>query len=336
MYFDEFHTTTLFHDEVPTFYSEWSGEWNRPAYPDIIKHTWQWKYGFGTGGIVDSYRDFAAWYGAKWLRRGMGLYFDNSFPQRAYDTLTTNAYELPDGTIQPSAGMWARRKYLRRIWVLHQQLYNPQTPQAQMIHMTNTHIVPYMVFNQSNLDLEWMYGPEPAQSKYAADFLRAEALGRQSGNIPVAIAKIKGSDASDAQKEKAARTRWGALLVHEIKPGRITVETYPDPLIASGYGLADAEVTNYWDADAPLQVSDEKCKWLLIEHNGNATLLLTTWNPKPNEVTLTFADSLTRGGTRDTAVDPETGDAFSVADNRLTMPMDGYGVRFLQLRAQSE
>ena len=34
-----------------------------------------------------------------------------------------------------------------------------------MLHMTNSHIVPYMVWNHSNLDLEWFYGPDPAQVK---------------------------------------------------------------------------------------------------------------------------------------------------------------------------
>ena len=47
------------------------------------------------------------------MKRGVGLYFDNAFPKRGLDPLTTSAYRLPDGRVQPSAGIWAHRDYLR-------------------------------------------------------------------------------------------------------------------------------------------------------------------------------------------------------------------------------
>ena len=84
--------------------------------------------------------------------------------------------------------MWNHREYLKRIWVLHQQLELPTTPQYMMIGMTNTHIIPYMVWNESNLDLEWMMNAEPAQAKYSHEMLRVESIGRQSGNVLVVIA----------------------------------------------------------------------------------------------------------------------------------------------------
>jgi hypothetical protein len=120
--------------------------------------------GIGCTGIVPSYRDFACYYGAEWIKRGIGLYFDNAFPSRAYDPLTTAAYRAPNGQIQPSAGMWARREYLRRVWTMHRTLAPADALPAMMIHMTNTHILPYMVWNDENLDLEWKFGPEPQQN----------------------------------------------------------------------------------------------------------------------------------------------------------------------------
>ncbi len=104
--------------------------------------------------------------------------------------MTSDAYRLPDGRMQPSSGLWAHRDYLRRIWVLHRTVADPRMPVLQMIHMTNTQILPYMVWNEANLDLEWKDGAEPVQWKYGADLMRAHSLGRQTGNIPLALGNI--------------------------------------------------------------------------------------------------------------------------------------------------
>jgi hypothetical protein len=283
----------------------------------------------GTGALVESYRDFACWFGAKWLRRGYGLYFDNSFPKRATDTLTTSAYER-DGRIVPSAGMWAHRAYLKRIWILHQVLRSRNSPQTMMIHMTNTHIVPYMVWNECNLDLEWRYGPQPAQAKYAPDLLRAESLGLQTGNIPLAIADTKGDAESDEQRARARRTRWAALLVHEIKGG-ITSERYPDPLVSFGYGLPDCRVVNYWAGDPPLTVSDPDCRWLLLAREGKLMILFCTWNGEDATVKATL--DLGRLGVKvSRAINAETDEQVAVLeDGTFSFEMNGYGVRMLRL-----
>ena len=311
-YWEEFHTTNPLHEEVATFKNEWSGTLD-----------------FGsTGALAPSYRDFACWYGAQFVKRGIGLYLDNAFPKRAYDPVTSSAYRLPNGEIQPSAGMWAHREYLKRLWIIHQELGPKDIMPLMMIHMTNTHIVPYMVWNEANLDLEWFYGPEPAQSKYAADLLRAESLGRQSGNIPLALARTEG-DIGD-------RTRFGALMVHEIKPepyggGRMG-RALLDKLYDFGYGRTDCHVFNYWQRDCPVTPDDNRVKWLLLKRGHEALLLLCTWNPKPETVTLSF-DARTLEITPTQARDEESGGALAFDGRaRLVIPMDGYGVRLLRLR----
>ena len=330
VYFEEFHSTSRFHAEVPTFFSEWTGR----RLPQDLKRepteAGDWGPSIPTKNLAPSYRDFAVWYGAQWLRRGFGLYFDNAFPKRAYDTVTTNAYELPNGRVQPSAGMWAHRRFLRRIWVLHQQLYNPRTPQMMMIHMTNTHIVPFMVWNEANLDLEWLMTAEPAQSKYAPDLLRAQSLGRQTGNIPFVLALTRKGEATEEERQFAKRTRWGAMLVHEIKRG-ISSETYPEPLSEFGYGLDDCTVYNYWDADAPLDVSDGKCKWMLLKRDGKLMVLLATWNGQPNDVTVSLnTDQLGMNASR--AINAESDQTIAMEDNTFTFRMNGYGVRIFELK----
>jgi hypothetical protein len=104
MYFDEFHTTAQAHGETHVFQSEWSGNWSERLldHPTVPDHKMS---GIGVAGIVSSHRDFACYYAAEWVKRGIGCYFDNAFPTRAYDLLTTNAYVLPNGRVQPSAGL---------------------------------------------------------------------------------------------------------------------------------------------------------------------------------------------------------------------------------------
>ncbi len=315
VYWDEFHSTNPLHDEVKTFQNEWSGT-----------------YGYGSiGGLVPSHRDFAVWWGAEFIKRGIGLYLDNSFPKRAYDPLTTSAYHLPNGDIQPSASMWAHREYLKRLWILHQQLGPSDIMPIMMLHMTNTHIIPYMVWNETNLDLEWFYGPEPAQSKYPHDLLRAESLGRQSGNIPLALARVENAK-SKAEADFAARTRAAALMVHEIKPdpngGDVAVLR---PLYDFGYGEDDCRVFNYWDDGYPVKTSnDEQVKSLLLQRGRTLLLLICTWNPRPETVTFTL-DSKPLGLQPAVAGDVETKEQFEIADHAFTVPLIGYGVRVLRI-----
>jgi hypothetical protein len=329
VYFEEFHYTSIYHEEVPTFYSEWTGDWMRRDWPGPHQGKPDWFRSVPTGALVLSYQDFACWFGAEWLRRGIGLYFDNSMPKRVYNTIGTSAYRRPDGRIQPSAGIWAHREYLRRIWVLHQQLRNPVTPQTMMLHMTNSHVLPYMVWNHCNLDLEWKYGPGLFQKKFSPDLLRAQSLGLQTGNVPLALASIRGKSSKELKK-RAGRTRWAGLLVHEIKGG-ISSRKYPEPLVDFGYGQEDCEVHNYWDSNAPMKVSDPQCKWLLLRHGGELFVLFCTWNPEDSRVEIEL-DFGTPGVVVERARNVEAGDIMKVEGGRFSFLMPAYGVRMFRLQ----
>lgn len=326
MYFDEFHTTSVYEPESHVFQSEWSGNWHRnlASVPTDRNND-----GVNVMNIVRSHQDFACWYAAEWIKRGVGIYFDNSFPMRGYDTLTTSAYRLPNGRIQPSAGIWARRDYLRRIWTLHRLLGPKEAARvAMMIHMTNTHILPYMVWNDENLDLEWKDAGVPAQTKYGHAFLRAESLGRQTGNVPDAIAHAQRT--AGVEPEIATRTRFGTLMVHEIRPTwTLNYRKLYDLVKAFGYGNDDCRIFNYWDAGAPVAIDDPECKWLLLEKDGERLLLLCTWNGEARDVKIALKTATPLQEASD-AETPET--TFAVEGNALTMPMASYGVRLLRLR----
>ena len=309
VYFEEFHSTTVKGGaEAPAFYTEWCG---RPLREGFFNDPGPWAIGMGTGALVKSYRDFACWYAAHWLRRGYGIYFDNSFPKRVYDTLTTAAYRWKGVTV-PSAGMWNHRAYLKRVWIMHQQMRDPKAPQAMMIHMTNTQIAPYMVWNEYNLDLEWRNSDDALQQRFAPDLIRTETLGLKTGTVPVVLGFSGGP----------------AMLVHEVKTG-ITVRDYPRPFVEFGYGRPDCEVYNYWDAGAPMEVSDEMCKWLLLKRDGRLFVYLVTWDGESNTVRVTLdLDKLGVDVSR--VAEAKSGEQIAaLQDGSFAVEMDGFGVRTL-------
>lgn len=341
-YYDEFYTIHSFAEETPVFLSEWAprpkplgpahGLYEKWGDEPTITHQYKW---FSGVIPIRSYRDFGCWYAAEWLRRGVGIYFDNAFCKvPASDPITTNAYRRPNGKIQPSAAVWAKRKYLKRIWVLHQQLRLPETPQTMMVHMTNAHILPWESFNESNLDLEWKMkmGDKPIQQRYPPDLLRAESLGLKTGCVPIAMADPKG--VSNRQRlEQLRRQRWAVLLVHEIKPG-ISTEHYPRPLEEFGYGLDDCRVVNYWDADAPIDVSDPDCKWLLLQRDDRLMLLLVSWNDEGQTVEVNL-DTDQLGVDPTTRINAERASSPAISPAYLRTPDGRTGLRAEYFRGQT-
>jgi hypothetical protein len=197
-----------------------------------------------------------------------------------------------------------------------------------MLHMTNSHVLPYMVFNQSNLDLEWFYGPDPQQGKYAHDLLRAESIGLQTGCIPLVLAH---TGRSERGRTVGERTCFGTMFVHEI---RIRYRHASAPLMEAvldfGYGLPDCRVFNYWDDNYPLAASDEKAKSIVLRRNGKAMIVVATWNEEPKRVDFSVGpEELEIEPT--SLIDVESGEAVSLKKGRFSLDLPGYGVRLLVL-----
>jgi hypothetical protein len=100
-----------------------------------------------------------------------------------------------------------------------------------------------------------------------------------------------------------------------------------------GYGRDDCQVFNYWDENYPVQTShDEQVKSLLLQCGRELLLVLCTWNPKPETVTLRL-DRPALGLTPAAATDVETNEALRFdGEGTLTVPLDGYGVRMVRLK----
>jgi hypothetical protein len=330
VYWEEHYSKSRFHPAVCVFKDEWDAGYGRAGFFVMPAYDRPPEYPARTGG-ADSYLDFQCWYGAEFIRRGIGLYFDNTFPKISYNPVTTPAYRHEDGTIHPSAEIWWQREYFKRIWVLHQQLAPAETPPIMMFHMTNTHILPTMSFGQSNLDLEWKYGPEVQQSKYPPDMLRTEAMGLQTGNVPLVLAGVHDTE-SEEQKRRAQRSRFGTMMVHEIRfryhgPSRQLMQK----VLEFDYGRDQCRVRNYWDNDYPVSTGDEKnVKSILLRRGDRLMLVLTTWNENADTVTVTV-DEQALGVKLHRAKNAETGDPIALNNGQMKLDLTPYAVRVVRL-----
>ena len=137
-----------------------------------------------------SYRDFGCWFADQWLRRGVSLYWDNTYPHLSTNTRTTAAYLAEDGQVQPCLIIWNQREYHQRVWHLLQQ-WRRQRPEPLewVLHMTNTLVLPIHTWGTADLDHE-LSRDEP----FSPDWLRTETTGRQIGNLPLSLYAVVGSE----------------------------------------------------------------------------------------------------------------------------------------------
>jgi len=190
-----------------------------------------------------------------------------------------------------------------------------------MIHMTNTHIVPYMVWNDSNLDLEWFYGPEQQQSKYSHELLRTGIAGRQSAHPAGAGDDRQHQDAGGIGDRRAHAVRDDDGPRDQDAPQART-ET-DDRALRLRYGMDDCQVFNYWDEAYPVKTSNAAdVKSLLLRRNGKLMMVVCTWNRQPERVTFDFdAAALGLSPSRAAEADRKDAPAIAVSNAKVTLDL---------------
>jgi len=284
-------------------------EWHRDAFPPR-------KWGFNTSvwydlDPVESFRDYAMWYYQKMLDSWLDdINWDDMFMQANFDTVGTDAYELPDGTIQPSCGLFNMRELIKRTAVLQHEMKKRGYNQP---HMTNGEIVPVLSFAGTQLSWEDRGGDADFQDRFSRDYIRAESIGRQSGNVPFLLTLVNGPD--EKKNKWATRTNAGVTLTHEIKPH--TAYYYgPDywgnfqRLLEFGYGKPETRVFNYWDANYPVRIEGSDTSSLVVSKPGSAIIVVCDW-ANGGDLKLTLDPSLGLGG-KFTAKDMESNQPLTV------------------------
>jgi len=308
-------------------------EWHRDAFP-----TRQW----GLGGSVaydmdptESFRDYAMWYYRKMFDTFVeDIYWDDIFLQSNFDTVGTDAYELPDGTIQPSSGLFHMRELIRRTAVFQ---HERKKRGFNMAHMTNTGIAPILSFCGTQLAWEDRAGDADFQDRYSRDYLRAESIGRQFGTVPYALTLLNGSH-TDPKNKWVLRTNAGVTLTHEIKPS--SAYLYPDywsnyvRLLEFGYGKPGVHVWNYWQEDYPAQITGSETSSLIVSKSGSAILVVCDYG-NGGEVTVKLDPSLGLG--KFTAEDIESSQPLVVgADGAISFPLKKHDFRVILVEASKQ
>ncbi|MFA6567020.1 MAG: glycoside hydrolase domain-containing protein [Victivallales bacterium] len=317
---------------APTYRKEWhvyKDEWSR----DVLspRRAWPKDTGIfrqGKGGEVnaayrvnftDSYRDYGSYYANEWLKRGVGIYWDNTFLTTASNPLTSNAYLCEDGNIQPALTLWSQREYSRRIWnLLHQWERKRGEKLLFLQHMTNTNLLPILSWCTTSFDMEWsarrysgIFPKIQNQNEpFSPDFLQAQSMGRQVGNYPALCFGLfqfkdfaldpklmpeKEMDTPDKPEDSiySAKREWGMSRVHEIphfQVWRHAAAKLEKAFQGFGYGSPDVSIHNYW-ADRPaLKTDRDDVKWLLLARPEDKRLLLIlqSWSRTPVPVKISF------------------------------------------------
>lgn len=302
-------------------------EWHRDAFP-----TRKW----GLGGAVaydldpvESFRDYAMWYYQKMFDTFVeDIYWDDIFMQSNFDTVGTEAYALPDGTIQPSSGLFNMRELVRRTAVFQ---HERKKRGYNMAHMTNTAIAPILAFAGTLYTWEDRTGDTDFQDRWSRDYLRAESIGRQHGCVPYSLTLINGAH-NDPKNAWVLRTAAAVALTHEIKPSSGYI--YPAywsnyvRLLEFGYGQPEVRVWNYWDADYPVHIEGSETSSLVASKPGSAIIVVCDYG-KGGELKLRL-DAALKLGNPFTAKDPETGQPVTVgADGSITFPLQKHDFKLV-------
>ncbi len=314
---------------APTDRKEWhvyKDEWSRDILP--CRRSWPGLEVFRQGNqanpgyrsnFVNSYRNYGAYYTNEWLKRGVGIYWDNSYLTTATNPLTSGAYVAEDGQTQPALTLWNQREYSRRTWNLMHKWQKERGEKLLFLqHMTNTNLLPILSWCTTSFDMEWSAAayagcfPEIQDPKepFHTDLLQAQSLGRQAGNYaclchglfnfndfgldPNAVPRNE-MDRPDSPGSSAysIKREWGMQKVHEL-PGpanwMLSSAMLNKALMGFGYDSPDVNVHNYW-ADVPALKTDRgDVKWLLLARprDKRILLILQAWSRNPGKVTVSF------------------------------------------------
>ena len=314
-------------------------EWNRFEYMsrDIARKT-QKAYDLHPN---PSYRDYAAWWYAKMLATGACdyLYWDDVFLSGNFNLVQSDAYRLPDGSIQPATGVFDLRAMIRRAAVLQTELGRDAT--GNWVHMTNTAIAPICSFAGVNYDWEDMTGDRPHQEKYPKDYILACTIGRQFGNrVGIMGYFVHGMDNRSERGQWLQRTGAGVMLTHELRwnrwSGHDLYEKAHGFLCDWGYRTPAVEVWNYWDEDVPfpVAVSGVDAASIAMAKKGAAEAMVCVSSFEGRDGVVTLVPDARTLGLKDgwTAAHALTGEAVAVTDGRISLDLPKYDWILLKLK----
>ncbi|NLF68218.1 MAG: hypothetical protein GX575_04095 [Candidatus Anammoximicrobium sp.] len=306
-------------------------EWHRDPFT-----TRTWAKGDGVAYDLnpgESFRDYAVWYYQRMLATFADhIYWDDIFLQSCFDVIGSEAYELPDGRLQPASGLFDMRELIRRTAVMmHEQ---GRRGCANQVHITNTAIAPILAFAGTHLTWEDRSGDQDFQDRFSRDYIRAESIGRQHGNVPFALLLIRGPDPQ--RVAWARRTCAGVMLAHEIRPIGV-IEDHERNLATLydfGYGTDAAQVFNDWQTDVPVRVSRDDVAFLVVAKPGRVLVLVCDYGEGGDVVLAPDRQALGLSGQL-SAVNTETNEPVAVtADGATKVTLKKHDFQLIRIESR--
>lgn len=310
-YFEE-HVTHPIIPEFQVFRDEWvDGDFARYHSPPNWPEGDYWNAG-GQPKSANSraYRDFVVYYANQWMKRGVGVYYDNTYPK-----IDRHHRRVPPDAPYRSS-LWGHRQYYRRVWKRSRELMEQgKTPIDPLTkgtdderrmrlhivgHVTNCQVLPYTTWWDATLGTEQPYQKVNGRARpFPPDYLRAMTMGQTAGLIPHARHALRNEDAfggigagygdTEKPKEEIMDHRhisdWAMGLIHGIRR-RPKYDTPARALHrqvrAFGYGNEGVTVHSYWEDDPPVEAPDS-VRWLAMtrEKQPFGMLLLQSYQFDP-------------------------------------------------------
>ena len=287
-----------------------------------------------------SYQDFVMWYAREWLKRGIGIYCDNSFPRNSLDPLNSNAYQRPDGSWQTSSDIWDMREYHKRLWVLTKQMQSSvKWPLMVSLHITNAMILPIVCWTDIQLDLEW--GWASGFKPFPTELLEIETTGRQIGAYPQAHFPIVGCGLVHEDPtylrgkidEAMVRTDWAMRMIYGVLRYDMRGENFTpmNKIVHNlGFGTEKCQVYDYWKKNSPVKITPEATVKNIVLRNGNkAILILASWNEKPTAVKVQF-----KNWKVSSAKGIYPAETYPVKNNTFEVKLGKYGMQLINLEVK--
>lgn len=290
---------------------------------------------------VKSYQDFVMWQCREWLRRGIGLYADNSFPHNSTDIVNSAAYVRPDGAVQPAANIWDMREYHKRMWQLTREMQESvKWPLLVCLHITNAVILPVVCWTDVQLDLEW--GWASGYKPFPPELLEIETTGRQLGVYPQAHFPLVGCGLVHENptyltgkiNEDMVRTDWAMRMIYGVLRYDIRGENFTPMnkiVYDFGFGTDRCKVNEYWQRDYPLEVTPaETVKSVLLRNGSKAILILASWNDKPVTVGISGGKNLNILSAQ--GIYPA--ETCRVSGNSFNVKLEKYGMQLINMEVK--
>jgi hypothetical protein len=308
--------------EFQTFQDEWTLNDFRPAEPakprDEIK-------------VIpsDSYDKYCMFWYEKSFQIGnnKGVYWDNWFIAPSFNTEMTDAYPAPDGTIMPSAGIWAMRQQAKRTF----QMMNEKgmTP-IIFPHTTSFSCLPMLSFATVQYEWEWKYSEGDVQDRFARDYIQLVTTGELAGTWPVPLS----DQLSLADDPWTQRTFAAVRLVHELdgSGGFATTDKLLQPVFAI-LDKPDTIAYRYWDdRPIPARVADADVPTLVYSRKGAEALIIASSYATSDATAHMTVDWQTLGlDPSAPCTDAETGAPITVANAQIVFPIKKHDIKIIHL-----